>query len=185
MSVKRRPAARKPSSHGALEKSIGGDGYRTPLNTYMFADANAISIIAYETLNRELGDEFHAKASELQHLVTSKLWNPKDQFFEDLSPAADSGIRKQKKFMDPGTQLKLAGVRELIGYLPWAYSSPARDHDIAWRQLFDSQGFDGKFGATTAERRSPRFRYCAAYSSISLPGWRQCLHSADADDEYP
>jgi len=143
----------------AMEKSIGGDGYRTPLNTYMIADANAISTLASDPAIKA---EYAAKAKSLQATMDAKLWNPKDQFYEDLSPSADSGIRTQKKFMDPGTKLQLAGTRELIGYIPWQFANPPNDgadHAIAWKQLDDPKGFAGKYGPTTAERRSPRFRF--------------------------
>ena len=140
----------------AMEKSISGDGYRPTLNSYMYADARAIAQISPDPA---VQSEFNNKASKLHDLIETKLWNPKDEFYEVMSPAADSGIRKQKKFVDPGTTMQLSGVRELIGYIPWAYGIPAPAHAVAWMQLFDSHGFDGKFGATTAERRSPRFRF--------------------------
>jgi hypothetical protein len=78
-----------------------------------------------------------------------------------VSPAADSGIRKEKRFKDPGTQIQLAGVRELIGYIPWGFYAPTPSHDVAWKQLFNPDGFAGKFGPATAERRSPRFRFAS------------------------
>ena len=145
----------------AMEKSIGGDGYRTPLNSYQYADAMAIAAIAAQDGKADVAAEYSAKAAALRSLIDAKLWNPKDQFYEDLSPAADSGIRKQKKFIDPGTQLKLSGTRELIGYIPWEFYLPATDRAIAWKQLLDPQGFAGKYGPTTAERRSPRFRFAS------------------------
>jgi hypothetical protein len=153
----------------AMEKSIGGDGYRPPLNSYQFADAKAIAAMAADDATRA---DFAGKAATLQHLVETKLWNPKDQFYEDLSPSADSGIRKQKRFLDPGTQLKLSGVRELIGYIPWQFNLPAPDRAIAWKQLFDPQGFAGKYGPTTAERRSPRFRFASSdQCTWNGPSW--------------
>jgi hypothetical protein len=43
---------------------------------------------------------------------------------------------------------------------------------VAWKQLFDPQGFDGKFGATTAERRSPRFRFASSdQCTWNGPAW--------------
>jgi Trehalase len=145
----------------AMEKSIGGDGYRTPLNSYMAADARAIAVFARDAGKTSLAEQYAAKADRLEHRIETMLWNPKDKFYEDLSPAADSGIRSQKKFIDPGTVLKFSGVRELIGYIPWEYYAPAPSHDVAWKQLFDPQGFAGKYGPTTAERRSPRFRFAS------------------------
>jgi hypothetical protein len=143
----------------AMEKSISGDGYRPTLNSYMYSDATAIADTARAVGNGTVADEFQAKADKLHSLIEARLWNPADQFYEVVSPAADSGIRLQKKFVDPGTVLRFSGVRELIGYIPWEYGIPAPPHAIAWKQLFNAEGFSGKYGPTTAERRSPRFRF--------------------------
>ena len=156
----------------AMEKSISGDGYRPTLNSYMYGDARAIAEIATEAGDSATAAEFNRKADTLHTLIETRLWNPKDQFYEVVSPAADSGIRKQKKFIDPGTQLKFSGVRELIGYIPWQFDIPAPSHAVAWKQLFDPQGFDGKYGATTAERRSPRFRFASSdQCTWNGPAW--------------
>jgi hypothetical protein len=156
----------------AMEKSISGDGYRPTLNSYLVADARAIAATALLTGNQQLASDFTAKADRLNSLIETLLWNPKDQFYEVVSPARDSGIRTQKRFIDPGTVLQFSGVRELIGYNPWAYASPAPAHAIAWHQLLDPQGFDAKFGATTAERRSPRFRFASSdQCTWNGPAW--------------
>ncbi|HXE08431.1 MAG TPA: glycosyl hydrolase family 65 protein [Acidobacteriaceae bacterium] len=143
----------------AMEKSISGDGYRPTLNSYMYGDARAIAEIAAASGDHAAASEFNRKADTLHTLIETKLWNPRDQFYEVMSPAGDSGIRKQKRFIDPGTTLQLSGVREEIGYIPWAYNIPAASHGVAWKQLFDPKGFDAKYGTLTAERRSPRFRF--------------------------
>jgi hypothetical protein len=156
----------------AMEKSISGDGYRPTLNSYMYGDARAIAEIAHQAGDSATANEFNKKAVTLHTLIETKLWNSKDQFYEVLSPATDSGIRKQKKFVDPGTQLQFSGVRELIGYIPWQFGIPAADHGVAWKQLFNPQGFDGKYGATTAERRSPRFRFASSdQCTWNGPAW--------------
>jgi hypothetical protein len=143
----------------AMEKSISGDGYRPTLNSYMYGDARAIADMSATAGDKASADGFNHKADALRTLIETRLWNPKDQFYEVMSPAADSGIRKQKRFIDPETNLQLAGVREQIGYIPWMFDIPAESRAVAWKQLFDPQGFDGKYGATTVERRSPRFRF--------------------------
>jgi hypothetical protein len=156
----------------AMEKSISGDGYRPTLNSYMVSDARAIAATARLAGEEQIAKQFDAKAEKLNHLIETVLWNPKDQFYEVVSPAKDSGIRQQKKFVDPGTTMKLSGVRELIGYNPWNFSSPAASHGVAWKQLFDPEGFDGKYGATTAERRSPRFRFASSdQCTWNGPAW--------------
>jgi len=143
----------------AMEKSISGDGYRPTLNSYMYGDARAIAAMAGVAGDAATKAEFTAKVDKLHGLIETKLWNPRDQFYEVISPAADSGIRKEKKFKDPGTMMQFSGVRELIGYIPWMFGIPPVSHGVAWKQLFDPKGFEGKYGPTTAERRSPRFRF--------------------------
>ena len=156
----------------AMEKSISGDGYRPTLNSYMYGDARAIAAMAGVAGDAAARNDFNRKADALRELIETRLWNPKGEFYEVMSPAADSGIRRQKKFVDPGTTMQLAGVRELIGYVPWMFGIPATAHGVAWRQLFDPQGFDGKYGPTTAERRSPRFRFASSdQCTWNGPSW--------------
>jgi hypothetical protein len=143
----------------AMEKSISGDGYRPTLNAYMLADARAISGFARDARKGSIAASYSGKANMLQRLIETKLWNAKDRFYEVVSPAADSSIRKEKRFKDPGTILQFAGVRELIGFIPWEYYAPPIGRNVAWKQLFDPNGFAGKYGPTTAERRSPRFHF--------------------------
>ncbi len=156
----------------AMEKSISGDGYRPTLNSYMVGDARAIAAFARDAGKPAVAQEYEAKADKLEQLIESKLWNPHDDFYEVVSPARDSGIRKEKKFKDNGTALEFSDVRELIGYVPWGHYSPPPGHDIAWKQLFDPQGFSGKYGPTTAERRSPRFRFASSdQCTWNGPSW--------------
>jgi dienelactone hydrolase len=142
----------------AMEKSVSGNGYRPTLNSYMYGDARAIADL---TADPAVKAEFEAKAAHLHDLIETKLWNPRDSFYEVISPAPDSGIRKQKRFIDPGTTMSFANVREQIGYIPWMYGIAPPEHAAAWKQLFDPKGFDGKYGTTTVERRSPRFRFAS------------------------
>jgi hypothetical protein len=156
----------------AMEKSISGDGYRPTLNSYMVSDARTITAFARDVGETVTANEYDAKADKLQQLIETRLWNPKDEFYEVVSPALDSGIRKEKRFKDDGTAVKISGVRELIGYIPWGYYSPAPSHDVAWKQLFDPHGFAGTYGPTTAERRSPRFRFASSdQCTWNGPSW--------------
>jgi len=142
-----------------MEVSISGDGYRPTLNSYMVGDAKALARLATRHGEPALAAEFEQKAEAQKQRVETMLWNPRDQFYEVVSPAKDSGIRTQPKFKDPHTTLAFVNVREEIGYIPWYFDIPAESHAVACKQLFDPQGFAGDFGPTTAERRSPRFRF--------------------------
>jgi hypothetical protein len=127
-----------------MEHSIGRSDYRPTINSYMYGDAVAISKIAQLAGEEDLSREFAGKAKDLKHLIDGKLWNPKDQFYETLP-------------REPG--MKLSGVRELVGYIPWYFHLPPPARAVAWKQLFDPQGFAGTYGPTTAERRNPHFSY--------------------------
>lgn len=156
----------------AMEKSISGDGYRPTLNSYMFGDAKAIAKVAADAGDTATARQFETEAATIRGLIESYLWNPKDQFYEVMSPAKDSGIRAQKKFIDPGTTMKIAGVRELLGYIPWLFDEPPAEHAVAWKQLMDPEGFDGKYGPTTVERRSLRFRFASTdQCTWNGPSW--------------
>ena len=156
----------------AMEYSISGHGYRPTLNSYMYGDARAIAEVATASGDTATAAEYNAKADKLHTLIETTLWNPRDQFYEVVSPTGDSGIQKQKYFVDLGPHMELSGVREEIGYIPWAYGIPSADHGVAWKQLFDAQGFDGKYGPTTAERRNPRFRFVHPHQCLwNGPSW--------------
>lgn len=130
-----------------MEESISGGrrvkNARPTINSYMYANAVALSKIAYLADNTELSDYYKAKSDTLRKLIQDKLWNPESRFFETLKPDGD-----------------FAKVREAIGYIPWMVNLPEKDkgYEIAWEQLMDPEGFLAPFGLTTAERRHPYFR---------------------------
>lgn len=131
----------------AMEKSISGNGYRPTLNSYMYGGDVAIAAIARDAGQPAVADKYTAAAHALRSRIEKYLWNPKAQFYEVRQPRG------------PISQAHSANVRELIGYIPWYFNIPARSHAVAWEQLFSPGGFAGKYGPTTAERRSPRFNF--------------------------
>ncbi len=126
-----------------MEVSIGGDGYRPTINSYMYGDAIAIANIAALCGQKDVAENFNSKAAQIKHLVQEKLWDPESQFFEVLPR---------------GQNARLRGVREELGYTPWYFNLPDADKTAAWSQLMDTNGFRAPFGPTTAEQRCSRFR---------------------------
>lgn len=140
-----------------MEDSIGGSGYRPTFNSYMYGDAVAISSIAALNGDHALSLQYGRKAEELRALVEHSLWNPRDQFYETVPRNPDA---------------TWVGVRELVGYVPWYFDLPNPEREVAWKQLIDPQGFAGKFGPTTAERRSPRYRFEYPHECLwNGPSW--------------
>ncbi|NMA73542.1 MAG: six-hairpin glycosidase [Bacteroidales bacterium] len=130
-----------------MEETISGGRrkqYARPtINSYMYANAKALSKIA--TLAGETTEEkvYAKKADEIKELIHTLLWNADSTFFETLR--------------SPG---EFALVREAIGYIPWYFNIPENKDNYAqaWSQIMDSEGFLAPYGLTTAERRHPEFR---------------------------
>lgn len=127
-----------------MEVAIGGTGKRPTINSYLFADARAISIIAGMAGKKDLAGQFSAEAETIRRLTLDKLWDPKARFFKVIPRPGDS----------------LSDARELLGYVPWYMELPPKNqgYEVAWDQLMDREGFYAPFGPTTAEQRHPGFR---------------------------
>jgi hypothetical protein len=127
-----------------MEESISGSRHvqniRPTINSYMAANARAISEIAKLAGRSEIADEFSRTAQVLRDDLNSKLWDADAKFYKVKSP--------EGKFSD---------AREEIGFIPWMFDL-ADDHAVAWLQLKDREGFWAPWGITTAERRHPAFR---------------------------
>ena len=128
-----------------MEESISGSrkhkNARPTINSYMYANANAIADIAQRAGKPEMVKTFQSKAAELKELVQRRLWDKEARFF--------------KAETEEGP---LSDAREAIGFIPWCFNLPDEGYERAWIQLIDPQGFWAPFGITTAERRHPRFR---------------------------
>lgn len=129
----------------AMEESISGGrkvkNIRPTINSYMVANAIAISKIAAMAGRIEDQKKFAAKAETLHGKMIAALWDPDAKFF--------------KVQLENG---KLSDAREAIDFIPWMFNLVGPEHVAAWQQLKDSAGFWAPFGLTTAERRHPAFR---------------------------
>lgn len=128
-----------------MEESISGSrkhkNARPPLNSYMYANAVAISKIAEMTGRNNIAKEYSDKAAKLKSLVQTLLWNDDAKFFK---------VRHENG--------KLTDVREEIGLIPWYFNLPDSGREKAWLQILDAKGFLAPKGLMTAERRHPDFR---------------------------
>jgi hypothetical protein len=130
-----------------MEESISGsrtnENARPTINSYMFANAQAIAKIAQLAGNKKIAEEFDAKSAQLKKLTQEKLWDVEAKFFEARH--------------EDGS---FANAREELGFIPWMFDLPdlGKGYESAWAQLNDPQGFRAPFGLTSAERRHPQFR---------------------------
>jgi hypothetical protein len=141
-----------------MEVSIGGSGFRAPLNSYMIGEAAAIAAIAKMAGNEKQAEAFAQKAQQIRERMEAVLWDQTAGFFKVLPRT-------------PGA--KLADVRELHGYSPWFSYLPEARFDVAWKQLMDPKGFYAAFGPTTAEQRCPKFAvsYTGHECQWNGPSW--------------
>lgn len=171
--------------HDGMERNInsrqtddideGAVGFRPTLNTYMFADAQAIARTAALFGDSETAREYFGRAESLRARVQDELWDPRREFF--LHQAANdekSGVRALTRTYDSGKYAGSEYGRELIGYVPWQFNLPekGKTFERAWRFLMDSTRFFARFGPTTTERRDPQFYIsptCCWWSGNSWP----------------
>ena len=128
-----------------MEESISGSSRaknaRPPLNSYMYANAMAISKVAEMSGREAVAREYARKAARLKSLVNKLMWDEDAKFFKVRRPDGE-----------------LVDVREELGFIPWYFNLPERGYEQAWLQIKDEQGFKAPMGITTAERRHPQFR---------------------------
>lgn len=127
-----------------MEESVCGSrrhkNARPTINSYMYANAMAISKIAGLAGRNDLSKEYAEKAAKLKSLVQNVLWDDKAKFFK---------VRLEDE--------NLCDAREAIGFVPWYFNLPDGGYEEAWKQLMDEGGFYAPYGPTTAEQRHPGF----------------------------
>lgn len=133
-----------------MEAAIGGNGYRPTINSYMYGDAKAIATIADLVGKPEVASEFRKKAEDSKKFVQERLWDKDAQFFK-MVRRPDAPVAEK--------DMKLTDVREQYGLTPWYFDLPdkGKGYEVAWKQLFDPQGFHAPYGPTTAEQRHAGF----------------------------
>jgi len=147
-----------------MEVSISGGmvpdckGYRATINSYMYADAMAISQFAGLLGYEEDAALYAAKADTVKALVNEKLWDAEARFY---------------KVIPRDGKMQFSPARELHGYVPWLYDIPSEDKNDAWLQLTDTLGFKAPYGPTTAEQRAEGFKvsYVGHECQWNGPSW--------------
>ncbi|MBP5322749.1 MAG: hypothetical protein J6Y84_03000 [Bacteroidaceae bacterium] len=166
--------------YDGMEESVSGalnedhSGYRPTINSYMYADAMALSKMARLLGKKKEARLYKKKATEIKKLMNKWLWDKRDQFYKSIPRHTDMSV---------------APCREEFGYVPWMYNIPKKDKLIAWEQLFDEKGFKAPYGPTSVEQRSPGFRIVYEghecqwngpswpfATSQTLKGMANCLH---------
>jgi hypothetical protein len=161
------------NSRQTADSFAGAEGYRPTLNSYLFADARAISRAAALFGDSALARDYAGRAADLKARVQRELWDPKRQFFfHQFAHDEAGGIRAGSRTYETGPYAGNPHGRELIGYVPWQFSLPDSGYEGAWRFLMDSAYFAAPFGPTTVERHDPLFFVsptCCVWSGNAWP----------------
>lgn len=123
-----------------MEHSIGGNGYRATINSYMAADALSLFKIG-SILNDKKSAYFAQRAASINEAMFTKLWDEASCFLKVLPLKSDT----------------LSSVRELHGYTPWCYNLADQKYAVAWKYLMTGDHFYTSYGPTTAEQNHPGF----------------------------
>jgi hypothetical protein len=147
----------------AMEFSISGNGFRLPMNSYMCANAEAISKIALLAGRTEIAEQFAEKHKALVASIEKYLWSEDDRFYMNIHCA------DREESVDITRADLRFKVRELWGYLPWYFGCAPSGREDVFDQLRNSAGFCAPWGLTTAEKRHPG--YGCFYSREELNRW--------------
>jgi hypothetical protein len=115
----------------------GGTGYRPTINSYQYANAQAISKMATLAGDATNASTFAAKAASLKAAVQHALWDPQRQFFFHVYNASASNV---------GIAGTRTTWREAMGFAPWAFALPDATYSTAWQYLADTRRFAGAYG---------------------------------------
>ena len=151
--------------YDAMEFSISGTpdkkhrlkGVRPTLNSYMCADAFAISEFAKIVGDLEISQKYLQKHEFLKKEINEKLW--KDGFYRAFHYET---IEELDALDTSNTSL----VREEIGYIPWMFGIAPKEYNGVFDLLLDENVFACEYGITTADKSHPDFLYESTHECL-------------------
>lgn len=142
----------------------GGEAFRPSINSYMWANAKAISNIANLTGQSDVASDFAQRAETLKDRFQSDIWNTTLEHFIDRHQRNTTCV----EYWEP-----IRG-RELVGLVPWMFGMPDDDamYSAAWKHLLDEEKLKGPNGMRTNE---PSYEYYMRQYRYDQPtGLREC-----------
>ncbi len=128
-------------------------GFRPLMNACMYGDAKALSEVFSLVGNEEKRRLYAEKAAHIKQKMDEKMWD--GEFYKAIHPLhGDLDRPVSVRDIPEG-----CNVRELVGFIPWAFSMPDAGKEGAFRWLFDPTVFAAKTGLATADISHPRFQF--------------------------
>lgn len=125
-----------------------GEAFRPTINSYMYANALAISKIASMKADTATAASYMQKALALKQNVEQNLWNDSFHHFVDR-------FKQNNQYVHYWDFIR---GRELAGLVPWNFNLPADNptFNAAWKHAVDTSRLLGKYGYRTNE---PSYEY--------------------------
>ncbi len=149
----------------AMEYSVSGTdadlkvlkGVRPTLNSYMCADALAISQFAKIYGDKEREQKYLEKYEHLKKFINENLYE--DGFYRAYHYYDDENPTEaiNKKGISP---------KELIGYIPFMFDIPQENRTECFDLLLSDKAFLTEYGLATLERTNERFLYSVNHECL-------------------
>ena len=145
------------SGGSGLGENSGKDRLRPTLNSYMAANALAISEFAKKAGKPEIAKEYHQKYLTIRDKMNESLWD--GEFYKAIHT---------DNLDEPNWEELSASqnVKELIGYLPWCFGLAPKGREFVFEELKKTDGFLTEYGLTSAEQRHPRYLFEATHECL-------------------
>ncbi len=128
-------------------------GFRPLLNACMYGDAISLSKIFRLAGNVQKEEFYQNRARFIKKCMDEKMWD--GEFYKAIHPL-EQNLERNLDYRDIPDS---CNVKELVGYIPWAYHMPDEGKEAAFRYLKDPSVFQAKTGLTTADISHERFQF--------------------------
>lgn len=128
-------------------------GFRPLMNACMCADALSLSRIFEMVGNRGKSDFYKQKSHFIKNAMDEKMWD--GDFYKAVHPLEQDFDKE----IDCRDIPEGHNVRELVGYIPFAFNLPDKDKQKCFAYLKDEKVFQAKTGFATADISHERFMY--------------------------
>ena len=145
---------------GGRDGFLHGDSFRPTINSFMFANAVAISKLAALAGDTNAAEAYAANAANIRDSVETNLWNDDMRHYIDRYKADNQFVH----YWD------FIRGRELAGYVPWAFELPDHDpkYNASWNHLLSPDELAGPYGLRTVE---PSYEYyMRQYRYVTIDG---------------
>ena len=144
---------------GGRDGFTGGQAFRPSINSYMFAQARALSQLTALAGDAPAAAAYAARAQAIKARVQDSLWSPGLGHFIDRYQVTNEFVHKGEPIRG----------RELVGFVPWAFDLPddRPAYAAAWRHALSPAELAGPFGLRTVEPGYPHYMQQYRYADAS------------------